>query len=435
MEAQATRTTAAAPVNGVPGPLAADGTHGLFRASDAVFAELSGPRHVVETANPAFFRALGREEATGVPLAEFAPELTEQGIMDLLDGVHRTGRPYTARGARVLLGPPGAMNEAYYDFAYEPRRGPDGQVVGVTALGVDTTAVRHARQLAAEQRALLEQIALDAPVGDVLRAMTAAIEELDPGVLVSVLLADADGRHLRHGAAPSLPDFYNRAIDGIAVGEGVGSCGTAAHRRETVVAADIATHPYWEDFREPALRAGLAACWSTPVTGTDGRLLGTFAMYHRVPLMPREADLALAAAVARTAALAVERHQIKRARERAEAEERAARQDLAFVLEASTRIGRDLDFGDSLRRLAELSVPALAPMSAVDVLEGGRLRRVAAFTAGDRGGRWPRESARSGLRPDGEMAARVLESGATEVARRPRAPGGSWASPATGAYR
>ncbi|GAA3654607.1 SpoIIE family protein phosphatase [Streptomyces chitinivorans] len=406
------------------GPPGDDETRGLFRASDAVFAELSGPRHVVETANPAFFRALGREETTGVPLAELAPELAEQGIIGLLDGVYRTGRPYTVQDARVLLGPPGAMNEAYYDLTYEPRRGPGGRVAGVTALGVDTTAVRQARQLAAEQRALLEQIALDAPMGDILRAMTAAIEEFNPGVLVSVLLADADGRRLRHGAAPSLPDFYNRAIDGVATGEGVGSCGTAAHRRETVVVADIATHPYWEEFREPALRAGLAACWSTPITGTDGRLLGTFAMYHREPLMPREADLALAAAFARTAALAVERHRTKQARERAEAKERAARQDLAFVLEASTQIGRDLNFHDSLHRLAELSVPELAPMSAVDVLDGGRLTRIAAFAAGERGGRWPQPSGRSALRPDGETVARVLATGVTEVARRvPPSPG------------
>ncbi|WP_410535948.1 SpoIIE family protein phosphatase [Streptomyces sp. KL2] len=431
MKGQATRRTtamggaAAEPVDGPrPGPPGDDETRVLFRASDAVFAELSGRRHVVETANPAFFRALGRKENTGVPLAELAPELVGQGIMDLLDAVHRTGRPYTAQDARVLLGPPEAMNEAYYDFTYEPRREPDGRVVGVTVLGVDTTAIRHARQFAAEQRALLEQIALDAPIEDVLRAMTTAIEELNPGVLVSVLLADPDGRHLRHGAAPSLPDFYNRAIDGIATGEGVGSCGTAAHRRETVVVADIATHPYWEEFRETALRAGLAACWSAPITGTDGRLLGTFAMYHRVPLMPRETDLALAAAFARTAALALERHETKQARERAEAKERAARQELAFVLEASTRIGRDLNLHDSLHRLAELSVPALAPMSAVDVLDGGRLTRVAAAVAEGRGERWPEAAERTAVCPDDETVARVLATGATEVARRvPPSPG------------
>ncbi len=104
-----------------------------------------------------------------------------------------------------------------------------------------TARVRQAQLLAAEHRALLEQIARQAPLEQVLEGMASAIEDLAPEeVLVSVLLADDDGRRLRHGAAPSLPDFYNRAIDGIAVGEGVGSCGTAAHRRRMVLVSDIA---------------------------------------------------------------------------------------------------------------------------------------------------------------------------------------------------
>ncbi|MTE21421.1 SpoIIE family protein phosphatase [Streptomyces sp. TRM43335] len=399
-------------------------------APSAVFAELTGPRHAVATANPAFFRALGRGERHGVPLAALAPELLGQGIVDLLDEVYRTGRPHSARDARVLLGPPGRTIEAYYDFSYEPRRGPGGDVEGVTVLGVETTAVRQARQLAAEQRALLERVAGDAPLEEVLHGMAAAIEALAPGTLVSVLLADDDGTHLRHGAAPSLPEFYNEAVDGIATGEGVGSCGTAAHRRETFVVDDIATHPYWADFREPARRAGLAACWSTPITGTGGRLLGTFALYHRVPLVPREADLALVTAFARTAALAVERHRARRARERAEARERAARQDLTFLLDAGTRIGRDLDLHESLHRLAELSVPALAPASAVDVLVGGRLRRVA--TARD--GAHPRPRAEEGWDPpEREVVDRVMASGTTELARRvPAETAGGWGRGTTG---
>ncbi len=71
--------------------------------------------------------------------------------------------------------------------------------------------------------------------------------------------------HLRHGTGPSLPAFYNEAIDGIAIGEGVGSCGTAAHRREPVIVTDIATDAVWDDYRDLAARAGLAACWSTPI--------------------------------------------------------------------------------------------------------------------------------------------------------------------------
>ncbi|MEG3635365.1 GAF domain-containing protein [Micromonospora palythoicola] len=167
------------------------------------------------------------------------PELSAQGFVDLLDEVHRTGEPYTGRDA-------------------------DGTVFGIRVIGVETTQVKQAQRLMAEHRAMLEQIARQAPLTEVLDGMARCIEKLAPQeVLVSVLLADPDGRHLRHGAAPSLPDFYNEAIDGIATGEGVGSCGTAAHRRESVIVTDIAVDPFWADFRDLAGRAGLAACWST----------------------------------------------------------------------------------------------------------------------------------------------------------------------------
>jgi GAF domain-containing protein len=106
----------------------------------------------------------------------------------------------------------------------------------------------------------------------------------------AVLPAGADGRHLRHGAAPNLPDFYNQAIDGVAIGEGVGSCGTAAQRRQQVIVTDIATDPRWDDVRDLAGRAGLAACWSTPILARDGSLQGTFGIYHRVPRAPQKAD-------------------------------------------------------------------------------------------------------------------------------------------------
>jgi GAF domain-containing protein len=58
--------------------------------------------------------------------------------------------------------------------------------------------------------------------------------------------------------------------------------------------SDIATDSFWRDFRDLARAAGMPACWSTPILARDGSLLGTFAMYHRVPRAPQESDLALA---------------------------------------------------------------------------------------------------------------------------------------------
>ncbi|MES9521552.1 SpoIIE family protein phosphatase [Streptomyces capoamus] len=399
----------------------------LFGTSTALFASMAGPAHVLEAANPAFFAAIGRErrEHTGVPLVQLMPELTGQGFVGLLDQVYRSGERHVGRDARVVLGTGEQAREAYFDFTYEPRRDAGGNVIGVRMIGVETTQVKHARRLAAEQRALLEQIAREAPLPDVLDGMCRAIEELSPEVIVSVLLADDEGRHLRHGAAPSLPGFYNEAIDGIATGEGVGSCGTAAHRRRTVIVNDIATDPLWDAFRDLADQAGVAACWSTPILARDGRLLGTFAMYHRVPRSPQDTDLALARVFADTAALAIERHHAEQARSAAQEREKAARDDLAFLLAASTALAGSVDETQTLQRLATLCSPTLAALAAVDVLEAGRVHRVAAAA--------PTEEARAllarhvpGRGTEDDTVARVLASGLTEVARRAPTGPGPW---------
>lgn len=400
----------------------------LFGGSTAVFASLAGPAHIVEAANGAFFRALGGSDRdrTGLPLAELAPELARQGLVTALDRVYRTGAGQQARDVRLLLGTGEDVRETWFDLSCEPRTGPAGITSGVTVVGVETTQAKHARRLADEHRALLEQIARQAPLHEILDGMARTIEGFaSQDVLVSVLLADDDGRHLRHGAAPSLPDFYNRAIDGIATGEGVGSCGTAAHRSETVVVTDIATHPFWDDFRDLAQAAGLAACWSTPVLSRDGRLLGTFAVYHRTPRAPTDEDLALSRFLADTAALAIERHRAEEARQAAEARAEAARNDIAFLLEAGTAIAADLDHTGTLQRLADACAGTLAPLCAVDVVEAGRVRRVA--TAAPTVEQAALLAAHIPVYDAADDAvARVLASSTREVARRTPTGPGPW---------
>jgi GAF domain-containing protein len=152
-----------------------------------------------------------------------------------------------------------------------------------------------------------EVVAAKAPVAQKLESLVKIVEDLTPsGMLASILLLDADGRHLRHGAGPSLPAAYNAAIDGIEIGPQVGSCGTAAFRDETVSVYDIANDPLWASFKELALAHGLRACWSTPIHGQDGRVLGTFANYYRVVRDPSPADVALTQKVTKAAATIIE---------------------------------------------------------------------------------------------------------------------------------
>src|SRR5437773_4907649 len=64
------------------------------------------------------------------------------------------------------------------------------------------------------QSRILEMIAANAPLGEILERLVLLIEEQSPGMLCSVLLLSDDGNHIRHGAAPSLPAEYVEAIDG-----------------------------------------------------------------------------------------------------------------------------------------------------------------------------------------------------------------------------
>jgi serine phosphatase RsbU (regulator of sigma subunit)/anti-sigma regulatory factor (Ser/Thr protein kinase) len=179
-------------------------------------------------------------------------------------------------------------------------------------------------QLLAAQLELLAGVVAGRALPQALESLLRVVERVSTGGLLgSILLLDEEGRHLLHGAAPSLPADYNAAIHGVEIGPSVGSCGTAAHRRSQVIVEDIDTDPLWADFRELALGAGLRACWSTPIVGVDGRLLGTFAMYYPRPSSPNPSDLALIDVLVRTVARAIERSRLDEQRERELAEERA----------------------------------------------------------------------------------------------------------------
>ncbi len=120
------------------------------------------------------------------------------------------------------------------------------------------------------------------------------IEQQLPGVRASVLILDDDGVTLHHGSAPHLPAEYSAAIDGLQIGPKAGSCGTAIFRQKAVIVEDIANDPLWEDYRDYALPHGLQACWSTPITDDDNKILGSFAMYYDIPRLPTPPERSLA---------------------------------------------------------------------------------------------------------------------------------------------
>lgn len=153
--------------------------------------------------------------------------------------------------------------------------------------------------------AILEKVVNAESLHTVLHDIVYAIEAEYKEQICSVLLLE-NGR-LKKGAAPSLPDFYNDAIDGVDIGEGVGSCGNTAATNEPTIVEDISTHPYWSAWKGLAASAGVAACWSQPIQGANGEVIGTFAIYHREKAIPTAEERVLIRQFAHIASIAIER--------------------------------------------------------------------------------------------------------------------------------
>lgn len=210
------------------------------------------------------------------------------------------------------------------------------------------------------QTSVMERLAAGDPLWAVLDSIVLALEDLMPGSRCSILLLDSSGV-LRHGSAPTLPSEYSAAIDGLEPGPSAGSCGTAVHRGEQVIAVDIRTDPRWEDFRALAERHGMRACWSSPIR-SSGQLVGTFAVYHDTPYQPGGRDDELLRRFSHLSSIAVEhdraaqdrnaRHEAEVARQSAERANHAKSQFVtALSHELRTPLQAITGFTENLRTL------------------------------------------------------------------------------------
>jgi diguanylate cyclase (GGDEF)-like protein/PAS domain S-box-containing protein len=184
---------------------------------------------------------------------------------------------------------------------------------GLIILFQDITVRKRAQILLNGHNKILEMIASGAPLPDTLTELILLIENQSVGVLGSILLLDEDGIHVRHGAAPNLPDDYIQAINGLPIGPAAGSCGTAAYRKEAVYVEDIASDPLWYTYKKAALAHGLRACWSTPIFSTNNQVLGTFAIYYKQVGLPTDEHLRLIETATHLAAIAINKHQTEKA--------------------------------------------------------------------------------------------------------------------------
>ena len=199
------------------------------------------------------------------------------------------------------------------------------------------TSPRIRDSLAAIHQRTLELIVHGASLQDVLGALCDGIDALDPDVISSVLLADADGQHLWPAAGRRVPDDYKHLITPLPIGPAIGACGTAAFRKERVISSDIATDSLWsgpaEKYRRMALQHGLHTAWSVPIVSENGTLLGTLGLHHTKAHSVDGDELELLEQARHIVLIAIERDRAQTALTEALAEVRKSEAELRTIVD------------------------------------------------------------------------------------------------------
>ena len=211
------------------------------------------------------------------------------------------------RQKKVVIEPVMVGNTAVWHETYKaPVVDDDGVLLGTVGFAQDIS-----ERMRAEEAMRLRNTALSALIGGdhpdkVLELIALSFEADMPGWRCSILLSDAQGESLSVGAAPSLPAEYRQVVDNLAIAPDSGSSGAAAALRQRVIVDNVLEHPNWKKHLDLAKAGDFSACWSEPLIGSHGQLLGTFTAYYKTPAKPPEHYVDLVTQGARLTALIIE---------------------------------------------------------------------------------------------------------------------------------
>lgn len=260
----------------------------------------------IRNANPAFarFTRYSTQQLNGLPLATLLHQSSQIPPTD------KTARlRFRSKDGQLLWGDtcvlPLYLEKSDKKEPVPPHGRTQSDNNGFVLQVCDCTRAHLEEQINTGRTKVLELLYSNHNLSTICETIVHCIEALDDGVRCSILLLNPERGTLHKVAAPSLPDFYNDAIEGMQIGDGIGSCGTAVFRRERVIVADILTHPYWTRAKRLIERTPMRACWSEPIIAHDGNVLGSFALYYDTPREPQPEEVSLIASAAALTSIVV----------------------------------------------------------------------------------------------------------------------------------
>ncbi|MBS1129925.1 MAG: diguanylate cyclase/phosphodiesterase with sensor(s) [Proteobacteria bacterium] len=320
------------------------------------------------TANRALTIATGTDTAVGKTDSElWPPELASAYRADDLAVM-------ASRQNKIVVEPIIVGGQPVWHETYKaPVIGDDGTLLGTVGFARDISERKRAEEAMQLRNQALAGLIAGEALPRVLELIALSVEAEIPGWHCSILLADKDGRQLRLGAAPSLPPAYGLAVDGMPIAPGVASSGAAAATRQRVIVDNINEHPNWVNYRDLADHGCFSACWSEPVIGTNGQLLGTFTAYYPSPTSPHEDYLGLLLQAAQLTALVIERQNSLQDQERSLATFRGIFDSIGEALFIQGEDRRFLDVNTSAEQMFGLSRSSLIGQTHESLIAPGML--------------------------------------------------------------
>jgi PAS domain S-box-containing protein len=188
----------------------------------------------------------------------------------------------------------------------------EGRAVGLRGVALNINERKKAEAFRDGQRQILERIAAQAPLHDVLNSLVLLVEAQSEETLCSISLLDGDGRHVSHTVAPSLSLEYLSAIDGSLIGPELGSC-SAMYWRKRVFTNNLLEDPLWSADRDLAALHGLHECLATPILSHADDVLGSLTIYYKDSRNDESFEQQLIETVTHIARIAIERHRAEEA--------------------------------------------------------------------------------------------------------------------------
>lgn len=204
------------------------------------------------------------------------------------------------------------------------------------------------------------------------------VENLIDGMSSSILLLDEEGKHIEKGTSPSLPNEYINSLIGLAIGPTAGSCGTAAYTKKMVVVSDIEHDLLWNNYRHLAEPFGLRACWSNPILSSDGKVLGTFAMYFRKVRVPNEFERSLVQEMTTATTFAIEYMRLVSDVNKHLQNEKRHLKEISLIAKTSKEVLNSMEFMEVLKKIPEYIVDGFADLCYIALADENR--KLFAFT-------------------------------------------------------